>query len=468
MELTSITALVPLTASHSIQQGSALRSREMLPTQINFETVLVPMHESVMRDSSIAGYGASYIEALLEDFTPGQRIDFGGVSDFDNCALIYATCGDFKETGAAINKVADKIIALHAVNLHFEEIKPFTPPSSEDMARRLRFAQNTGFVLVGPGECIAVLRQNKAGDYIFCDTFDCNSEGTVRSLAGYYAESIDHAIKPKTIASLNITQTRAALQKARGDIYWWGRKGMPVNEEQLKGMIRTIKLLEAHEKIAPNETLASGATVIRSFIENGSASSVSELVKRADGWRYYDTYQAAWYFGLWVNPLKLETLCYAEQDVIHVKCDNQHQFEQQLRELAQMYGHSRSPSMAAYGPDGMSVAFESLSFLDGDVKSVTFSDGAPPFALKPGDKPTCPLFGDLRMDHPSVVNLQDGCSTALDGSAFSLDLLNPLTFEGGFSPFLSKIDGSLKVTLNDSQGNPVLWAAVIADVEQES
>ncbi|WP_049764306.1 hypothetical protein [Polaromonas sp. JS666] len=430
--------------------ASRLSKREIVPTEINFDTVLVPMAESVLKDTPHRGYGAAYLDVFLEDCLTGPEQHFAGVTDFERCALVYAKAGAIKTKGQSIRTHAGKVLALHQVHLYYEEVHPSTTLSDADLRERLRFAQNTGFVLIGPDECLAVLTKHEGNDYTFCDVYENNSQGVVRNLAGYYAESLDARLGTMRISELDASATDRALTKVGGDLYWWARPGMPVNDEQVRRMQEAYRLLDEHRPNAPLERKASGASVKRWFIENGSTASVQDLVKRAAGWVRYSTWQDDWFFGLWVNPTSLECLTYAEQDVMHVKCENADQFNQELADLAQRYGQSRSPSMMAIGPDGTAICFDTLTFLKGKVETLQFTHPAP--KAEGRRQYNVPLFGSLKMDHPMVLGIQNGDRIELSAEAFELDLLNPVAFEGPHRADLSKTEGSLQVTLYMADG----------------
>lgn len=59
---------------------------------------------------------------------------------------------------------------------------------------------------------------------------------------------------------------------------------------------------------------------------------------KAEGWQQYDTDQDAHYFGVWVNPDRLQTLTYAEGDWSLIQCDNQSAYQAELAGMAKFYG----------------------------------------------------------------------------------------------------------------------------------
>lgn len=58
----------------------------------------------------------------------------------------------------------------------------------------------------------------------------------------------------------------------------------------------------------------------------------------SDGWKQYDTDQDAWYYGIWVNPLKLTTLTYAEGDLTLVVCKSKEQYNEEIKRMNEFYG----------------------------------------------------------------------------------------------------------------------------------
>lgn len=74
----------------------------------------------------------------------------------------------------------------------------------------------------------------------------------------------------------------------------------------------------------------------------------------AQGWQQYDTDQDAWYFGIWINPEKLETFTYAEGDTSHVIAPNVETFSAELTRLY-LY-HPQAPAFISIDPEAGVVA----------------------------------------------------------------------------------------------------------------
>ncbi|EKP0315531.1 hypothetical protein ACEUB2_04260 [Aeromonas veronii] len=62
----------------------------------------------------------------------------------------------------------------------------------------------------------------------------------------------------------------------------------------------------------------------------------------AQGWLQYDTEEDAWYFGIWIHTVKLETFTYAEGDTNHVIAPNVEAFRTELARLYQY--HPQAPA----------------------------------------------------------------------------------------------------------------------------
>lgn len=60
--------------------------------------------------------------------------------------------------------------------------------------------------------------------------------------------------------------------------------------------------------------------------------------RHAEGWWQFDTDQDAWYFGLWVNPKRLATLCYAEGDWRLVEFLTPETYNAEINRLSEAYG----------------------------------------------------------------------------------------------------------------------------------
>ena len=71
------------------------------------------------------------------------------------------------------------------------------------------------------------------------------------------------------------------------------------------------------------------------------------------GWKQYDTDQDAWYYGVWYNPAKMQTLSYTEGDIYLVTCDAWSAFVNEMQDLDGFHG---SPPAAWITADGMTAS----------------------------------------------------------------------------------------------------------------
>lgn len=55
------------------------------------------------------------------------------------------------------------------------------------------------------------------------------------------------------------------------------------------------------------------------------------------GWAQVDTYQDAYYFGVWVNPITLETFTFCEGDTTYIKCENENEFKAEVWKIIRFY-----------------------------------------------------------------------------------------------------------------------------------
>ncbi|MDZ4126254.1 MAG: hypothetical protein U1E02_19050 [Hydrogenophaga sp.] len=382
-----------------------------VPIYVESHSMMVQAHEHPQFDPVHTRQLLEHINGLF-----AFERDFGGIDGIEQATLIQ-----FRNPEHA-GKVGSMVKRLIQLPLYFQEVRHFVPLDELQLHQRMLLAAATGYMLMGRDEVIAVLHEVPHG-HIFCDTFEVNTDGVARSLAGYYADSIVRDSKPKYISKLNITEVGKAISQAIGDLYWWSGKKQAFNHIQVERMRNTIRLLRAHENFAPDERTSSGAVIRRSFIQNGNTGSVSHILREHAGWRRYPTSSDAWYFGCWTNPVLRQTLTYAEQDVSHVICDNDEQFQQELANMAQFHGTNRSPSAMGYGEDGSTAYFDSLFFMQGAQRTARFDSGG-----KDGNQWTAPLFGSLSLEHPAVLALTKDALMELPADAFELDKLNPRAF----------------------------------------
>lgn len=61
------------------------------------------------------------------------------------------------------------------------------------------------------------------------------------------------------------------------------------------------------------------------------------LCTYAKGWMQIDTYQDAWYFGIWTRPHSLEVITFAEGDFTHVVCETFDEYRREIVGIIQTY-----------------------------------------------------------------------------------------------------------------------------------
>ena len=60
-----------------------------------------------------------------------------------------------------------------------------------------------------------------------------------------------------------------------------------------------------------------------------------------EGWMQFDTGQDAPYYGVWVNPTKLQTLSYAEGDWALVTCESEEWYNAELLDMCEFHDEGR-------------------------------------------------------------------------------------------------------------------------------
>ncbi|WOQ14085.1 hypothetical protein [Aeromonas media] len=105
-------------------------------------------------------------------------------------------------------------------------------------------------------------------------------------------------------------------------------------------LLRRVKKAHKAGRIAL-ELTPTGCRIDRGS-HHTSRYHYDDRLTASDGWQQYDTEEDAWYFGIWINPVKLETFTYAEGDTIHVIAPDIEAFR---AELARLYEyHPQAPA----------------------------------------------------------------------------------------------------------------------------
>jgi hypothetical protein len=403
---------------NQIQIEVLLRSRECVE-----ETLQI---HDLAQSSPKSGHAAVALSKLLCRCHPAaenlEAVAYAGVTDWQKCRLVDFRADPKQYPG----RQGHQVLRVVQLPRYYLEIQDFVPLTAQDLERRHEFAKNTGFLLLGKDEVIAV--EYRGDDTVsFCDVYENNDNGFCRKVNGIYAPTLAYYASPKKIADLDATQTKSAISETIMAMSI-GNDDLAVSQQQIDMLIATWQLLEEHAKVAPPERKASGASIKRWFFEGGNVDSVRELRKASDGWKQYSTYQDAWYFGVWVNQQLKQTLTYCEQDVSHVICDDDGQFTEEMADMAKFYGASRTPDARGYGQDGsVTNFFGGFYFLDGKVSECVLSENES--KCDPTFNGGAPLLGAIKIDHPTLTNLKPGEVVTATSEFFSLDLLSPLAFE---------------------------------------
>jgi len=115
---------------------------------------------------------------------------------------------------------------------------------------------------------------------------------------------------------------------------------------------KAIKLLRRVKKANKTGCIPFELTVTGCRLDRSSHQADRYYYDRtllAQGWQQYDTEEDAWYFGIWINPEKLETFTYAEGDTSHVIAPNVEAFRAELDRLYQY--HPQAPAFISIDPE---------------------------------------------------------------------------------------------------------------------
>lgn len=404
------------------RQGLVFRFRKQTMNTITFDQL-------IRREFTHDGFGSiKLVERTERDYLHGQAVrhilrrqeqgadrDWCGIADWTKAALI-----DFAHSMPGLQSAKPlKVVFLHQ---WFTEVRTQTPPAPQALQERLQFVADTRFLPVGPGEQIALFFQYASGSQ-GVHIYRCDDHGNAVCVHGYWPEAVERwAAEPQqSVASLNERQTNEAIERQRGDMLY--RMAAGVSDFDVAIMRRQLDLLEQHQAVAQPERTASGAVIRRSHIDSGSVDSIARHTRSADGWVRYATGEDAWYFGVFVNAHKRETMTYAEGDVTHVVCDSHEQFMSELKDMAEFYSRNRKPAAVGYDATSRTCFYDVLHFLGCEAKEAKL---LPVVTTTTG---SVPLFVAINTQHAALQGLALGQEVDLPADAYQLDLYNPLAFE---------------------------------------
>lgn len=356
----------------------------------------------------LAGVGAT---ALANIFRYGEG-SWAGLTPNPRLALV-----DFRRGMPGL--VHRKVGQVVQLPMYFTDVVPFTVLPQEVLDARARFAQDTGFLALGPGEALAVelIDQSKPETMPLYTAFENDGDGKVRAECGVHHLGLSYHVTPTKVTDLHVNEAQLVLEQTRAALLYSAADGFTWRAQRLQS---TIEALEAHLPSAPPERTESGAAIERWFVEDGSTSKMFALMKKADGWVDYPTSSDAWYYGIWVSPLKRQVLSYCEGDVTRVTCDSDAQFMAELALMASFHGTRRSPCGKAFDTDGTTYFFDHLSFLQETPRVVL---------LTAGSRSEAPLMGCFDYTHEVLKGLDDGQTVEVPREVFHLDLLHPAAFK---------------------------------------
>ena len=389
----------------------------------------ITFDQLIRRELTHDGFGSiKLVERTERDYLHGRAVGhilrhveqctdltWCGIADWSKAVLI-----DFAHSMPGLQSA--KPLKVVFLQQWFTEVLVQTPPAAQALQERLQFVADTRFLPVGSGEQIALLFQYASGS-LGVHIYRCDDLGNAVCVHGYWPEAVERwALEPQqSVADLNERQTNEAIERQRREMLY--RIAAGVSDFDLAIMRRQLDLLEQHQAVAQPERTTSGAVIRRSHIAGGSVDSIARHTRSADGWVRYATGEDGWYFGVFVNAHKRETMAYAEGDVAHVVCDSHEQFMSELKDMADFYSRNRKPSAVGYDAAGRTCFYDVLHFLGREAKEtkllpvVTTTAGA------------VPLFVAINTQHSALQGLKLGQEVDLPADAYQLDLYNPLAFE---------------------------------------
>jgi|GEM_PF-2579028 len=105
---------------------------------------------------------------------------------------------------------------------------------------------------------------------------------------------------------------------------------------------KDVGVMGDNGNIIPKE----GRKIQRAFLDSYHNEEERYVIDFADnrakeGWLQFDTRQDAPYYGVWVNPIKLQTLNYAEGDWSLVTCDGKENYNREIQSMIDFHDEGK-------------------------------------------------------------------------------------------------------------------------------
>lgn len=387
------------------------------------EVGLIDYHQSfqpIGPQHRIAGKGASVVaNRLLHRFAETGTREFAGLEDCANNVTLVDICHDYA------GRIDLQVTALLEVPIYFREVQSFLRSETRYLNERLLIAQQSGFLIMGKDEAIAVIleKPNDMGRTLVA-AFRTDSEGRAYVLDGVSTWNISLYQTQRCIADLNANRVDSEIESLVAENLREMSRPTPC-QTHIARLQQSVDLIERHRENAKPERTSAGSVIHR--LNDQEPSAVYQMAPLAAGWIRYPTHQDAWYFSVRVNPQKREVLTFAEGDISHIQCDDMRQFWGELKGMADWYGKSRTPSAVGYELDGARTEFyDTLYLLQGETAECRLEADATSDASALANSPG--LFLAAAKDHPVWTQVSEA-EREVPADAFQLDLLNPLAYE---------------------------------------
>ena len=312
------------------QTISPLVAREFAIDPTSFAGKLVQLCPKNASASYGYRHAASLLDELMHDKKTGLPSSFAGVSDRNTLSLIQLI--DPEEL------TADTQYQVAQAQPYYKEVHE-SPFMREALLRqREEFARQTGFLLMGSDECLAVAKRTEGVRESRFRVFENNELGVPRQIHVPKGTSLAKVTRVKKLANLSEEEVLKALNLAHQDIMGWGKLAQECSDVQRERFTKTLHLLKTKSGKEQTTDLFKGASCRIFFVSDTNRDSVEDLHPINEGWERQYTPMDCWNFGFWINRKKMETMSFFRSEITHLVCATQEGFESSLKEQMVRFG----------------------------------------------------------------------------------------------------------------------------------
>ena len=302
-----------------------LAQREfMLDTDLRTSGLVKACATQTESDTRI-GRGASFLAYQLQ-----RSHTYAGIHNMERACMILLP-------PHILN--AQTHLQLAQIPLYFAEVRKYVALSESVMREREKFARQTGFLLLGPDECLAAVA--KSSDDRFNESFlvfENNDLGQPRKVNLPPASSLPKLTRIKKMAYLSAAEMQRAMTLTHDDLQSWCKDTNVCSPAQFERHRTTLVMLKTQYEARAEMDLFAGSSVRQFWADDGGKHVIEALHPEDKGWQAVRTGIDSSLFGVWANPKKYELLVFYRGEVTQASCAQAKQFEGLVSSIFERFG----------------------------------------------------------------------------------------------------------------------------------